>query len=152
MNCVLERRENAHDFVPLIGCLQGQFDLSSASTECLADAVDKDWYAFSLYLRLEAAHSQTLAFSPHRLRSSEFCSCVFRLLQCATSRRGRHLLALAGQRTAALGEAFNFVPWVTLNGKRDIDIFYALLENVCKRLTPTPIECQTETENQIQRV
>ncbi|CAD5212811.1 unnamed protein product [Bursaphelenchus okinawaensis] len=62
--------------------------------------------------------------------------------QCARSKRGRYLLAMAGQRTNLLGPVFNFVPWVIIDGTRDIDSFYALEENVCKRLnSPTPAEC-----------
>uniref|UniRef100_A0A914HFB6 Uncharacterized protein n=1 Tax=Globodera rostochiensis TaxID=31243 RepID=A0A914HFB6_GLORO len=65
-----------------------------------------------------------------------------RLWECAMGRRGRHLHARAGNRTAAIGNAFNFVPWVVLDGKRDNDAFYALEENLCKRLNePKPIQC-----------
>ncbi|KAI6232701.1 Interferon gamma-inducible thiol reductase [Aphelenchoides fujianensis] len=117
MNCAIENRVHARDYLPLIGCIQGQDDLNTAAVQCLNGDASRDW-----------------------------------LVQCATSRRGRYLLAMAGQRTAQLGEQFNFVPWVVLNGQRDIDSFYALHENVCKQLQPPPVECQTESLNQIQRV
>jgi hypothetical protein len=49
---------------------------------------------------------------------------------------------LAGNLTAALGDSFNFVPWVLLDGQRDIDAFYALEENLCKKLVePRPHQC-----------
>jgi hypothetical protein len=59
-------------------------------------------------------------------------------------------MAMSGQRTEALGAQFNFVPWVVLNGDRDIDSFYALEENVCKKLQPQPTECQSEAKNRVQ--
>jgi interferon gamma-inducible protein 30 len=65
-----------------------------------------------------------------------------RLRQCATGPRGRHLLALAGQKTAALKPALTFVPWVMLENERVVDAFYALEENVCKKFEPRPDECQ----------
>jgi interferon gamma-inducible protein 30 len=64
-----------------------------------------------------------------------------KLLDCAKGTRGRHLLALAGQKTVALNPALTFVPWVMLDGERNIDAFYALNENVCKKLEPRPQEC-----------
>lgn len=66
----------------------------------------------------------------------------FRIMSCAKGKRGRFLLAAAGRQTAQLGEQFNFVPWVVIDGQRDIDSFYALEENVCRRLgQPSPAEC-----------
>lgn len=63
-------------------------------------------------------------------------------MECARGRRGRYLHALAGKKTAALGDEFNFVPWVVLDGKRVNDAFYALEENLCKRLdAPKPSQC-----------
>ncbi|KAL3091097.1 hypothetical protein niasHT_027857 [Heterodera trifolii] len=80
--------------------------------------------------------------------SAAFKSCLAghsssdRLWKCAMGREGRHLHALAGNRTAAIGDAFNFVPWVVLDGRRDNDAFYALEENLCKRFNePQPIQC-----------
>lgn len=58
---------------------------------------------------------------------------------------------MAGQRTEALGSQFDFVPWVVLNGEREIDSFYALFENVCKKMQPQPVECQ-EGQNRVQTV
>lgn len=72
----------------------------------------------------------------------EYKSKASTLKKCGEGRRGRHLLALAGQRTTALNPALNFVPWVMLEGRREHDAFYALEENVCKRLDPKPSECQ----------
>lgn len=63
------------------------------------------------------------------------------LWTCANGRRGRYLHALAGQKTAKIGSDFNFVPWVVLNGQRVNDAFYALLENLCNRLVPKPLQC-----------
>uniref|UniRef100_A0A7E4WDL4 Gamma-interferon-inducible lysosomal thiol reductase n=1 Tax=Panagrellus redivivus TaxID=6233 RepID=A0A7E4WDL4_PANRE len=65
-----------------------------------------------------------------------------RLRECATGPRGRHLLALAGQKTTALSPPLTFVPWVMLDGARSTDAYWALEENVCKLLDPQPPECQ----------
>jgi hypothetical protein len=59
-------------------------------------------------------------------------------------------MAMSGQRTAALGSQFDFVPWVVIDGVRDIDSFYALEDNVCKKLVPQPVECQNEINNRVQ--
>ncbi|KAI6180846.1 Gamma interferon inducible lysosomal thiol reductase [Aphelenchoides besseyi] len=117
MNCVIEKEVHARDYIELIGCIQGQDDVNSASVQCLNEDANREW-----------------------------------LVQCAKSRRGRYLLEMAGRRTGLLGTEFNFVPWVVLNGQRDIDSFYALMENVCKLLVPQPMECQNEQNNQIQRL
>jgi len=116
MNCVIENKVHTRDYIPIIGCIQGQDDLGTAAQQCLANE-NKEW-----------------------------------LLQCANSSRGRYLLAMAGKRTEALGTQFNFVPWVVIDGERDIDSFYALEENVCKKLRPQPVECQTEKQNRVQNV
>lgn len=59
------------------------------------------------------------------------------------SKRGRLLHALAGEKTQKLGNEFNFVPWVVIDGKRVNDAFYALEENLCKRLdAPKPYQCE----------
>jgi hypothetical protein len=66
----------------------------------------------------------------------------YRLWKCTIGKRGRLLHAIAGNRTASIGEEFNFVPWVVLDGLRDNDAFYALEENLCKRLNePKPHPC-----------
>ncbi|TMS34521.1 hypothetical protein L596_002096 [Steinernema carpocapsae] len=64
-----------------------------------------------------------------------------RLKKCAEGERGRRLLALAGQQTAALTPPLTFVPWVTIDGSRVTDAYYDLRENLCKRLEPMPEEC-----------
>lgn len=59
------------------------------------------------------------------------------------SKHGRFLHALAGEKTKKLGNEFDFVPWIVIDGKRVNDAFYALEENLCKRLNlPKPLECQ----------
>ncbi|KAI1726828.1 gamma interferon inducible lysosomal thiol reductase (GILT) domain-containing protein [Ditylenchus destructor] len=63
------------------------------------------------------------------------------LWTCANGRRGRYLHAISGQKTAKIGGDFNFVPWVVINGQRVNDAFYALLENLCDRLVPKPLQC-----------
>ncbi|KAK0394715.1 hypothetical protein QR680_000894 [Steinernema hermaphroditum] len=68
-----------------------------------------------------------------------------RMRTCAEGERGRRLLALAGQRTAALQPPLTFVPWITIDGTRVNDAFYDLRENVCKRLEPMPEECKAIT-------
>jgi hypothetical protein len=56
-------------------------------------------------------HSLIIAFS------SSFSSS--RLIRdCAQGREGLYLLAMAGEKTASLGEDFDFVPWVVLDGER----------------------------------
>lgn len=70
-----------------------------------------------------------------------------RLRECANGPRGRHLLALSGQKTAALIPPLSFVPWVMLEDKRVVDAFYALEENVCNRFDPRPDECQPVANN-----
>lgn len=64
------------------------------------------------------------------------------LWKCSIGKQGRRLHALAGNKTAAIGDEFNFVPWVVLDGVRENDAFYALEENICKRLSaPKPLQC-----------
>lgn len=59
-------------------------------------------------------------------------------------------MAMSGHRTAALGSQFDFVPWVVIDGERNIDSFYSLIDNVCKKLIPQPVECQSENQNRVQ--
>uniref|UniRef100_A0AC35U731 Gamma interferon inducible lysosomal thiol reductase GILT n=1 Tax=Rhabditophanes sp. KR3021 TaxID=114890 RepID=A0AC35U731_9BILA len=63
------------------------------------------------------------------------------LKTCSTTKEGRQLLAIAGRKTAALNPGINFVPWVMIDGKREIDAYYALEENLCNRLSPKPEQC-----------
>lgn len=65
-----------------------------------------------------------------------------RLWECSTSKEGRALLYSAGERTAKISSLY-FVPWVVINDKRVSDAFYALEENICKRLdSPKPVQCE----------
>jgi hypothetical protein len=43
MNCVIENKVHARDFIPLIGCIQGQDDLNTAISQCLSNDADKNW-------------------------------------------------------------------------------------------------------------
>ncbi|KAF7639263.1 hypothetical protein Mgra_00001225, partial [Meloidogyne graminicola] len=64
------------------------------------------------------------------------------LWTCSIGKHGRKLHAIAGNKTNSIGEEFNFVPWIVLNGKRENDAFYALEENLCKRIDePIPKQC-----------
>ncbi|CAK5050032.1 unnamed protein product [Meloidogyne enterolobii] len=64
------------------------------------------------------------------------------LWTCSIGKLGRRLHALAGNKTISIGDSFNFVPWVVLDGQRENDAFYALEENLCKRIhDPVPKQC-----------
>uniref|UniRef100_A0A1I8B4M3 Uncharacterized protein n=1 Tax=Meloidogyne hapla TaxID=6305 RepID=A0A1I8B4M3_MELHA len=64
------------------------------------------------------------------------------LWTCSIGKLGRRLHALAGNKTTSIGDSFNFVPWVVLDGQRENDAFYALEENLCKRIEePIPKQC-----------
>uniref|UniRef100_A0A915LU65 Uncharacterized protein n=1 Tax=Meloidogyne javanica TaxID=6303 RepID=A0A915LU65_MELJA len=64
------------------------------------------------------------------------------LIAAFRSKLGRRLHALAGNKTISIGDSFNFVPWVVLDGQRENDAFYALEENLCKRIhEPIPKQC-----------
>lgn len=65
----------------------------------------------------------------------------FRIIKCATGRRGRFLLALAGKKTAKLDPPLNNVPLLYLDGEKSIDAFYNLEEAVCNKMQPKPAEC-----------
>uniref|UniRef100_A0AC34QGA4 Gamma interferon inducible lysosomal thiol reductase n=1 Tax=Panagrolaimus sp. JU765 TaxID=591449 RepID=A0AC34QGA4_9BILA len=52
------------------------------------------------------------------VNKGQFQPYATRLKECAEGPRGRHLLALAGQKTAALKPALNFVPWECAEGPR----------------------------------
>jgi len=65
------------------------------------------------------------------------------LWNCARSKHGRLLHATAGNKTALIGNKFNFVPWIVLDGVRVNDAFYALEENLCKKFdSPKPAQCE----------
>ncbi|VDD88413.1 unnamed protein product [Enterobius vermicularis] len=63
------------------------------------------------------------------------------IIKCATGRRGRFLLALAGKKTAKLDPPLNNVPLLYLDGEKSIDAFYNLEEAVCNKMQPKPAEC-----------
>uniref|UniRef100_A0A0N5AN55 GDNF domain-containing protein n=1 Tax=Syphacia muris TaxID=451379 RepID=A0A0N5AN55_9BILA len=63
------------------------------------------------------------------------------IMKCTTGRRGRRLLALAGQKTAALQPPLNNVPLIRVNGVKSIDAFYEFEETICNEMQPKPVEC-----------
>ena len=65
-------------------------------------------------------------------------------MKCATGRRGRLLLALAGKKTAALDPPLTSVPLVYLDGQKSIDALYEFEEAVCEKLNPKPKECSKQ--------
>ncbi|CAI5446429.1 unnamed protein product [Caenorhabditis angaria] len=65
-----------------------------------------------------------------------------RMRECASGQRGRRLLALAGQRTAALRPSIEFIPWIMINGERNSDALYDLTQNVCQAMEPKSPACK----------
>ncbi|CAI2349714.1 unnamed protein product [Caenorhabditis sp. 36 PRJEB53466] len=65
-----------------------------------------------------------------------------RMRECASGPRGRRLLALSGQRTAALTPAIDFIPWIVIDGIRNSDALYDLTQNVCEAMQPMPATCR----------
>jgi hypothetical protein len=123
MNCAIELSPDPDNFIPLIGCIQGKDNLVSAFKSCLTGHSSSDWS----FLKDKS--------------NIKILKC-YRLWKCAIGKQGRKLHAIAGNKTSELGEEFNFVPWVVLDGNRENDAFYALEENLCKRMTePRPHQC-----------
>lgn len=82
-----------------------------------------------------------MAVNIHRSPNRAF-HLIFRLLRCASGPEGRKLLAKAGIETSRLDPPMNFVPWITINGKRSGDAFYDLKKNLCDAMKPTlPPQC-----------
>lgn len=65
------------------------------------------------------------------------------IMKCTTGRRGRLLMALAGQKTAALQPPLENVPLIYVNGEKSLDAFYEFQDTICAKMNPKPEQCNT---------
>eukprot|EP01017_Pseudomicrothorax_dubius_P025377 TRINITY_DN273_c0_g1_i1.p1 TRINITY_DN273_c0_g1~~TRINITY_DN273_c0_g1_i1.p1 ORF type:complete len:232 (+),score=45.59 TRINITY_DN273_c0_g1_i1:99-794(+) len=160
VNVTLIPYGNAHETSSSQGWV---FTCQHGSKECYGNiietcAIDQlDQHRALLFITcLESAVAETGSFDTAGQQCAQQVNADFTAIKyCATSSKGNQLEHQMAQQTEALNPPHQYVPWVVVNGKHDVDAENAVLDNLleyaCKHSTVQIPECLNAAENTFPR-